>query len=305
MNPTDSTNSFTNVTSNWKYDPENWITAYHGTNQTFNSPMGTRFNPDSLFGPAYYLTSDPRIASSYSTARPNSMFDDLHNHGPQVRPTSIPKNLNLLDVEGRMDPSVIYTLYRAADSQGVGQAFKQNFAAVAGTHRDNITYQDLRTAIRDTFGADKINEFLSKAGYDGVKYNGGMRIPIGDENGNPITHDAYAIFSESMNKIRNKLTGQVGGWNDLGFGKDLTGGTTSTAGPNLKPPLPQEGFTPKDPTVSSPNPGGFSPLPGFLQSILPGMGTGFTPKMTLPQEGFSPLPTFLQQILGNRSNATT
>lgn len=42
---------------------------YHGTAAAFDRPDPGRFDQNGLFGPGYYLTSDPRVASSYAADR--------------------------------------------------------------------------------------------------------------------------------------------------------------------------------------------------------------------------------------------
>jgi len=45
---------------------------YHGTAAAFDAPLAEKFDPNGLFGPGYYMTSDPRVAGSYSDVRGNA-----------------------------------------------------------------------------------------------------------------------------------------------------------------------------------------------------------------------------------------
>lgn len=65
-----------------------------------------------------------------------------------------------------------------------------------------------------------VNDILSAAGFDGVYYRGGNRIPIKDAEGKPIRHDAVAIFPDKLDNVRNALTGEPRG--SLPFGRGRT-----------------------------------------------------------------------------------
>jgi hypothetical protein len=39
---------------------------YHGTGGGYDTPDASQFDPTGLFGPGYYLTDNPRVASSYA-----------------------------------------------------------------------------------------------------------------------------------------------------------------------------------------------------------------------------------------------
>ncbi len=49
---------------------------FHGSGSAFDSPDAVKFDDNGLFGPAYYLTSDARVAGSYAGAR--SVSTDTH-----------------------------------------------------------------------------------------------------------------------------------------------------------------------------------------------------------------------------------
>jgi len=49
--------------------PEESRRFYHGTAGEFGRPDPGKFDEDGLFGPGYYLTSDPRVAGSYAETR--------------------------------------------------------------------------------------------------------------------------------------------------------------------------------------------------------------------------------------------
>lgn len=212
---------------------------FHGTGSSFGVPDATKFDPNGLFGPGYYLTNEPRVASSYAggglTAEEDksatalgkliarykaegndanvkylqNTLDNLLSgaQNSQVRAVNVPNDLKLLDADSLVTKDTIRSLYQAADQRGEGQAFRQNLAAVVGARPNRIDFGDIRTAVRDTFGPDAINPFLVDAGYDGIKYNGGRRIPMTDAAGAPIEHTAVVIFPESMGKLTNAISG--------------------------------------------------------------------------------------------------
>ena len=66
--------------------------------------------------------------------------------------------------------------------------------------------------MRKTYeNANIVVKALSDAGYDGITYAGGQRIPINDANGVPIEHQATVVFPDSLDKLRNAVSGTQGG----------------------------------------------------------------------------------------------
>jgi flagellum-specific peptidoglycan hydrolase FlgJ len=68
--------------------PEQSRRFYHGTAGAFERPDPGKFDENGLFGPGYYLTSDPRVAGSYAEARTPvkvSQFEDLTEEAQYLR----------------------------------------------------------------------------------------------------------------------------------------------------------------------------------------------------------------------------
>lgn len=60
----------------------------------------------------------------------------------------------------------------------------------------------------------KLMKVLQEMGYDAIQHQGGNLMPINDAAGNPIFHTVTNVFPDSLNKIRNALTGASGGQAD-------------------------------------------------------------------------------------------
>jgi hypothetical protein len=57
-----------------------------------------------------------------------------------------------------------------------------------------------------------VNQLLQDAGYDGIRYKGGQRMPMQDAAGKDIEHTALAIFPKALDKITNATAGTPGGF---------------------------------------------------------------------------------------------
>ena len=264
---------------------------YHGTADTFDTPDATKFDPNGLFGPGYYLTSDPRVASDYARARApiddeyittrsdlielnshanqrlsraersynesgrihgvadedaidhlaalrrerNSLNDELSafenrkeefQYGQQVRPIDAPRDLNLFDIEQSLPPASVEAIAikfwphiqgdEYADLRNNLQSLMSGTRPTTGAALYEAMQRGimLDRAMRGGSGLEAkepINRLLKLAGFDGIRYDGGKRIPLNDDDGNPIRHTAVAIFPEAMDKLTNALSGTKGG----------------------------------------------------------------------------------------------
>ena len=173
--------------------------AYHGTGAAYDRPDPGRFSPDGLYGPGYYKTVDPRVASSYAGTGP----------GANVRPVDVPAGARYLDSEQPLPPEDVESVARALDETGGdSDAFREELALTPGTG------QDAYEALRLTFGWSKarVNELLASAGFDGVTHEGGHIMPIMDDaTGAPIEHRVFVTFPEALPKLRNAVSGSAGG----------------------------------------------------------------------------------------------
>jgi hypothetical protein len=230
---------------------------FHGTGSAFDKPDGAKFDENGLYGPGYYLTDDARVASSYATGKENTasaleadlatwrgeletpglserraymtrnriadierQLADAPSVGPNVRAVDAPENLTLLDADA---PATVDDVKRVAavlspeDQTYFLNGIKPRVRAGEATGQD--IYEWTSNAVLDP---KKTNDVLAAAGYDGVRYAGGKRVPLKDEAGAPIEHTAVAIFPESLPKLRNAISGTQGGIVDRSLDK-LTG----------------------------------------------------------------------------------
>jgi soluble lytic murein transglycosylase-like protein len=137
----------------------------------------------------------------------------IPSSGPNVRPIDVPQDLNLLDMDKPVPQSVIENIDQNLSARGdFGPWMSDRFQeAIPGNGLE--TGEQVWRALVHTFEGSKAdaNEALAQLGYDGVSYAGGNRIPMTDEAGAPIQHQATVIFPESLDKVRNAVSGTQGG----------------------------------------------------------------------------------------------
>lgn len=135
--------------------------------------------------------------------------DALARTGSNVRAVDVPQGLNLLDADVPVPADDLRTIAVAAPpGSQLAQLVPRWEQSGAIDHIDGNTVW--KTLSRD-LGPHDANQVLAAAGYDGVKYAGGRRVPMRDEAGNSIEHQAVAIFGESLPKITNATSGRPGG----------------------------------------------------------------------------------------------
>lgn len=183
---------------------------FHGTGRSFETPDPSRFDPNGMFGPGYYLTDDARVASAYADA----------GAAAQVRPVDAPPGLRLLDADAPLDPQDFNAVARyvnGADAAVPDVVLDKlgGLAERAGTGRgvsgselwEALKPNDLRTPEANALA----NGALAAAGFDGIRYGGGRIVPVLDDTGRAVQHTAYVVFPESLGKLRNGLSGAPGG----------------------------------------------------------------------------------------------
>ena len=121
--------------------------------------------------------------------------------GTNVRPTLVPNNLKLLDADEDAPPDLVAEFLKE-NNQPVGKNVE-----ITGDE----FYRQLLSKIGPDASKQSASTWLANHGYDGIRYEGGSRMPMTNEFGQPILHNAVVIFPESMGKIRNALTGMAGG----------------------------------------------------------------------------------------------
>lgn len=174
---------------------------YHGTGSAFDAPDPGRFATDGLYGPAYYLTDNPKIASSYAITRAGA------DGAAGVRPVDVPRGLNLFDTEADgLTATTLTNRLRATGRTELADAIDQHLG-----DRPYNGDQVYRMVEGLTGSRQRTNRVLALAGYDGVRYPGGQHMPLQDANGSDILHNAVAVFPESLPKVRNALSGTAMG----------------------------------------------------------------------------------------------
>jgi soluble lytic murein transglycosylase-like protein len=135
--------------------------------------------------------------------------------GPNVRAVDVPKNLKLLDVEATISPDEVRAIAATTPPNSKLNAMIAIWDK-SGKIND-LPGQYVYSALNDVGGGRvapgnvEANRILQAAGYDGITYQGGSRIPMTDATGEPIEHQATVVFPESLDKIRNAISGRQGG----------------------------------------------------------------------------------------------
>src|SRR5215471_9539177 len=307
--------------------PESGTTRmYHGTGADFPrvSPEAVTANEANLFGPGYYLTSDPRVAggvvsgervapatnvedaiaqfratgmpgggvepgdilrTGYAQAAGNwqdryaviqklargldedraelqsmmsgplSKIQGLAEYGipraqqriadaeariaelagttgPNVRAVDVPNNVKLLDAEAPVSPQDQASIFEAAGQNAKADLIRERLAAgkpVADYRSGEALWGYIRGTVAGGDSAEA-NRILAQAGFDGIAYSGGKRIPMTDATGKDIQHNVQVIFPESLDKIRNAVSGTMGGAAQAGYTAGLGGAAAGLAG---------------------------------------------------------------------------
>jgi cell wall-associated NlpC family hydrolase len=174
---------------------------------------------------------EDRVAESQQRVdRWQRRLDEIGRHtAAQVRPMRLPSTIRLLDVEQPVPEGAVERIRKqlGGDTPDESEVL-DNFDAELSDlkQRGEVTgddlYQALVAATNDPMtrgrSPEYVTDVLSAAGFDGIHYSGGQRIPMIDEAGNPINHEAYVIFPDKMGKVRNALTGLPEG--ELGTDQD-------------------------------------------------------------------------------------
>jgi len=126
--------------------------------------------------------------------------------GPNVRPVDVPQDLNLLDMDQPLQPD-------QAQSIAKQLGYPTNDPEVQSWTQPGVDGASVYDLVRGEVGGTKAaaNKLLADAGLDGISYGGGSRIPMTDEGGAPIEHQATVIFPESLDRVTNATAGTPGG----------------------------------------------------------------------------------------------
>lgn len=162
--------------------------------------------------------TDPQRIQELTKSRDGwqARADDLQSQsdavtsGANIRPIDVPPNLNLLDADKPATPEMIAAIEKHLDDGGWDTSY---FDPRNGATGHDVWKELVRTISQGEGFADKdgANDILAALGYDGIKYQGGKRVPLKDAAGAAIQHDVVAIFPDSLQKIRNATAGTPGG----------------------------------------------------------------------------------------------
>lgn len=159
--------------------------------------------------------------------------------GANVRAVDAPNGLDLFDVErpvSAQDGSAILNALNrqikdprsSTPSDGFLQWLDEGKRSLGKLSGDDL-YHELEGYIGNATGGRPgdvggvVNRVLADAGFDGVSYAGGRRIPLRDASGAAIEHNVSVIFPESLDKLRNGISGTQGGQITPGFASTLGG----------------------------------------------------------------------------------
>ncbi|GEM_PF-2922042 len=261
---------------------------YHGTGSAFEAPEPSKFDPNGLYGPGYYLTDNPEVAASYANLpKDTSYLNEEHvksleglayslrkrleaptplnpelrrsserqlegiqwkldqiganaKQGPNIRPVDVPENLNLFRADQSNIESTVIDRVAAGLPKGLDNSFKTQINNTRWqTPQQTVNGDAVYNTLADVAnGKANANAALQQAGFDGIAYQGGQRIPLMDTNDNAILHNTAVVFPESLSKIRNALSGTQGGQAQIGPALDIGGGAVGAASqydPNATP----------------------------------------------------------------------
>jgi len=158
----------------------------------------------------------------------NALIDEAlpGRAGPNMRAVDVPQGLQMFDVDAPLSAADTDAIRQALPVEG--QQAMDRFVAASDNWAKPPTgddlYQYLSSPAEGGMSRGQVNRALSDAGYDGLNYAGGGRVPMPDLTGKPIEHQATVIFPESLDKIRNAISGRQGGQVSPQFATSLAGG---------------------------------------------------------------------------------
>lgn len=171
---------------------------YHGSGAAFDEPRAEYFDFNGLYGPGFYVTDNPRVASSYATL---SSRAGREGAAPNVRPVDLPDELNLLDTRYPVPAAEVARIQAHVDRIGGFAADAFDDALPTGV----ISGDDIYRALERAGEGDRewVNIQLQELGYHGVTHQGGIRRPIRGPQGEAVTHTAVALFENALPVIRS------------------------------------------------------------------------------------------------------
>lgn len=161
---------------------------YHGTQFPFDKVDLSKADPQAIYGPGFYNTVDPKIASGYADTKMGPAVLPAAERSPHVR-KSFMHSKKVFDVDSNLAPDDLKRIIKVMREKGypdVAGKLEDDFKVALRPPKDksvsfsNPKKQDIYNALGDRLyawttpnGRDTINGILRKAGYDSIKHVGG------------------------------------------------------------------------------------------------------------------------------------
>src|SRR5262252_8785323 len=192
--------------------------------------------------------------------------------GPNVRPVDVPQSLNLFDMEKPLAPDQAESIAQQLNTARPGAwdlTDPEVRAEVSSWSQPGADGESVYNIVRGEVpngSTGAANRLLADAGLDGITYAGGKRIPMTDAAGMPIEHTATVVFPDSLDKLRNAISGTQGGAIDPRYGAALGLAAAGALGvanrdrvmDTLQPALDQAGGFPSPQTLGDLATGGLT-----------------------------------------------
>src|SRR5262252_3395149 len=192
--------------------------------------------------------------------------------GANVRPVDVPQSLNLFDMEKPLAPDQAESIAQQLNTARPGAwdlTDPEVRAEVSSWSQPGADGESVYNIVRGEVpngSTGAANRLLADAGLDGITYAGGKRIPMTDAAGMPIEHTATVVFPDSLDKLRNAISGTQGGAIDPRYGAALGLAAAGALGvanrdrvmDTLQPALDQAGGFPSPQTLGDLATGGLT-----------------------------------------------
>jgi hypothetical protein len=304
-----------------------WSTWFHGAPSSFPKIDPAKLNwNDNFLGTGFYITADPDEASGWINSWINPHKTQPTEHGAQVRPIQTPRSFRFWDLNDPADPTEVGKILAHPDAPTLTQEQKKlitdNWSLYqrwltnkANQYKDagwwsshetpeikakqqageTIDFQQIPFYSSTARALHGLRAALREQGYGGIS---DLTNRISD-----VIQTQAMIFPEDVDKVRNALSGQMGGFvNPEGTGPNLGsflpgGGPDLKQGPSIQ--VRPEGIGPTMPTLL---PGG-GPMPDINQIAAYLSPEGGRPNQPpgIQDIGYTPSPTYDPQEVINRA----
>jgi flagellum-specific peptidoglycan hydrolase FlgJ len=134
--------------------------------------------------------------------------------GPNVRAIDMPRDMDLLDLEEPTTPEINQRVIDYLDNYGPDRPDSFNAESALGKVLavtnygeravDGMRLWEALSSVDRNFA----NRALEAAGFEGLRYSGGKRIPMTDPvTGESVSHDVRVLFQNGLDRSRNAYSG--------------------------------------------------------------------------------------------------